>query len=534
MADKEGAPKRSEAVIISTTPDICRLADGTPFPFQIVAFLSEAEDVSDDVNLNGFPATTTGTRIPRVYGNEGGAGGGVTSGVNQGWCRPVDGASSMVRVNGKQLLRHGTEFEMNCAGPDGPGNTCGKLVYMKEAPLASISADGTIVGDTDPPPEDPDELGFWKQIGGFFKGAGDAAWELVGFGGSVLQYVGDVSPLGLAGDELFDAFGEEPPAWAPSIARGERTADGMVQIGRAIWNDPSLIWEGIKAPYVKAWAQGRYGEAIGRGTFDVVTLLAGAKGLEKLGKLGAVGRLGNLGSKLQKIGDFADLFKVLKRVDTVAPDELAPVMDELVELGRSKDTLGEVVDGARKADALDDLVELGKLTPDEIDYLVKGGKLTAEEAATAKRAAAAAAADGAKVAGAPTFSRADARRLMLDSEGRAFDKNVGHAKKHVPYDMDPKKLAESRPGKKDCATWRSVSQAERDLRDIMNANREKLDALKPGEIIRDNHNLTSPRQGFNSHYGADAEPIVFRDVSWAIGRLPNGELHLLHYSPKFE
>ncbi|AUX39514.1 uncharacterized protein SOCE26_009070 [Sorangium cellulosum] len=532
MADKEAAPKQIDAVIISTRPDVCRLADGTPWPFQIVALLNEAVDASEDVKLNGFAATTMGTRIPRVYGDEEGVGGGLISGVNGGWCRPVDAASSSVRVNGKPLLRHGTEFEMNCAGPDGPGNTRGKLVYLRGGPRASVAEDGSLVGDTDPPPTDPKKRGFWEQLGGFFKGIGQAAWETFEFGEAAVQYMADMSPLGLVGDRVFGAFGDEPPAWVPSLSRGKRTAGGMVQIGRAIWEDPSLIWEGIKEPYVKAWAEERYGEAIGRGTFDAVTVIVGAKGLDKVGKLGAFRRLGSLASRLKKAGDFAEVFKVLKRVDTVAPDELAPVMDELVEVGRSSDTLGEVVDGARKADALDDLVDLGKLTPEEIDDLVKTGKLTAEEAAVAKRAAAAAAADGATVSGARAFSRADARRLMLESEGRRFAGNVGHAKKHVPYDMDPKKLAEMRPTKEKSTTWRSVPQAERDLRDIMCTNKEKLDALKPGEVVDGSHRLASPRQGFHSKYGKDAKSVLFRDASWMIGRLPNGELHLLHFSPK--
>ncbi|NET61841.1 MAG: hypothetical protein F6K47_38710 [Symploca sp. SIO2E6] len=51
---------------------------------------------------------------------------------------------------------------------------------------------------------------------------------------------------------------------------------------QAIVDDPALIWEGIKQPYVEAWESGRPGEAIGRGTLEVVSSLVGTKGLDKL------------------------------------------------------------------------------------------------------------------------------------------------------------------------------------------------------------------------------------------------------------
>lgn len=525
MAENEGAPQRSEAVVVCLSPDIC-LSPDKPCPYQIVAFYSDAQNQSANVNLNTFAATTLASRIACVTGNEPGIGGGVCSGVNLGYCRPVEAAASTVRVNGQFMLRHGTEFEMNCPGPEGSGNTRGKTVYMTSAPLASVASGGEIQGDTDPPPQEPEKIGFWGQIGGFFVGAGKAGWELIQFGGSVIQYGMDTGLLAHASDAAFDLFGSSPPPWLPSAMRGRQTTQSIMQVGEAIWNDPWLIWEGIKAPYVEAWAQGRYGEAIGRGTFEVLSSIAGAKGADKLGKLGG------LASSLNKVDDIADVFTVLKRVDTIAPDEFAGVADELVNLGRVQDRLGDVVDAARKSGALEDLLDLGKLTPDEIDALVKAGKLTPEEAAIAKQAAARAAGDGATVHKSPPFSRADARRLILDSENRQFGNNVGHSKDHIPYDKDPKSLAEARPNKQNTTTWRSASQTERDLRDIMNANKDKLDALKPGEVASGIQTLGVPRQGFNSILGAPATPVNINQATWSIGRLPNGQLHLLHFSPK--
>ena len=66
----------------------------------------------------------------------------------------------------------------------------------------------------------------------------------------------------------------------------------------------------------------------------------------------------------------------------------------------------------------------------------------------------------------------------------------------------------------------------------MNANKDKIDALKPGEVVGGSHDLAVPRQGFNSAFGAPATPVNINQATWSIGRLPDGQLHLLHFSPK--
>jgi hypothetical protein len=62
----------------------------------------------------------------------------------------------------------------------------------------------------------------------------------------------------------------------------------------------SQIWEGLKQPYADAWHKGEYGEAFGRGAFDIASLLLGTKGADKaLKSLGIAGKtsrlLGGLG-----------------------------------------------------------------------------------------------------------------------------------------------------------------------------------------------------------------------------------------------
>lgn len=133
------------------------------------------------------------------------------------------------------------------------------------------------------------------------------------------------------------------------------------------------------------------------------------------------------------------------------------------------------------------------------------------------------------------FSRADARDVLVQSEGRQGPgSNVGHAGDHVPLNgEDPAILAESRP-KTQTTTYRSGSHAERDLRDIMNANKSQIDAL-PADgttTVGGEHTLPQQRMGFHSVQQQAAQPVVFDKVTWRITRLTDGSLHLVHFSPK--
>lgn len=436
MADKEAAPKYIEVIIISSSPDIC-LSPDKPCPYQIVAYFSDAQLFSTNVNLTICPATTMLTRITRVYGDEPGSGGGVTSHVNLGYCRPIAAASSTVRVNSQSLLRHDTEFEMNCAGPEGPGNTIGKAIYMASACMSSIAPDGAIQGDTDPPPGEEEDVPWYKKVGrglawganqakGAVVGVAKGGWEVVQFAGATAQYGTDFV-LGPATEGVFGLFGASPPAWLPSGSRYMQSTQTIGQVSQAIWNDPGLVWEGLKAPFVEAWAKGEYGEAIGRGAFDIF-------GLKGLGKISGISKM--LG-KLENAGHFEDVFKVLKRADTVLPDEFASQADELLNLGRTEGKLNELVDGARQAGALDDLLKLGKLTPEEIDALVKAGKLTPEEAVLAK---ASAATDGAIVV-------RKAKPPHYTPTGPLKNKRVGHTfEKHGSHNTHELQLQAKNSG----------------------------------------------------------------------------------------
>ena len=143
MPIKESAVTSSTWMVISIVPDVCK-SPAAPVPYPIVGFLSNALFQSPNVRFNGFPVFTSDARVTTVFGDEAGVGGGVKSQVNKGFCRPIT-HNPTLNVNGSHVLNHQMAiFEMNCAGPEGPGNTIGMLVYTGFMGAASVGPGGTI------------------------------------------------------------------------------------------------------------------------------------------------------------------------------------------------------------------------------------------------------------------------------------------------------------------------------------------------------------------------------------------------------
>ena len=180
------------------------------------------------------------------------------------------------------------------------------------------------------------------------------------FAVDVVRYSADHSPLAQAVDLVY----EDPPAWLPSYQRGQESTDQIIDVGAAILDDPSLIWQAISDPYVSAWAQCRYGEAIGRGVFEVGTALLPA---------GLAARLATL-SRVSRVSTLADMLTVLRRGETVAPDEYAGALARLVEEARANGDIKELLKAARRTDTLDELIAHGRLTSAEIAFLREAGR----------------------------------------------------------------------------------------------------------------------------------------------------------------
>ena len=85
--------------------------------------------------------------------DEAGTGGGVISQVLKGMCRPIFPAPT-VFINGHLHCHHqlSTMF-MNCAGPEGPGNTIGQVIFNGPMYYAEVGPGGTIPSETNPPPQ---------------------------------------------------------------------------------------------------------------------------------------------------------------------------------------------------------------------------------------------------------------------------------------------------------------------------------------------------------------------------------------------
>ncbi|MGV0911512.1 PAAR-like domain-containing protein [Martelella sp. FOR1707] len=117
--------------IVCLSPCVCLTPRGpkmVPVPYMIVSKLEWSTKTISNTGFGGDQAFTMESRTEKVTGNEPGTGGGVSSGVNVGWCRPQSNKSSFL-VEGHQVLQDNCVYEMNCAGPDGPSNTLGKLNY---------------------------------------------------------------------------------------------------------------------------------------------------------------------------------------------------------------------------------------------------------------------------------------------------------------------------------------------------------------------------------------------------------------------
>lgn len=121
------------AIIVCLAPDVCKTPVGNvvvPLPYMIISQLDWSEKTVSHTQLTGLKAFNMNARTNKVTGDEPGTLGGVKSGVNLGWCRPQSNKSS-VFVDGAELIQNDNIYEMNCAGPDGAGNTIGRLVYFE-------------------------------------------------------------------------------------------------------------------------------------------------------------------------------------------------------------------------------------------------------------------------------------------------------------------------------------------------------------------------------------------------------------------
>ncbi|MCG8317040.1 MAG: DNA/RNA non-specific endonuclease [Pseudomonadales bacterium] len=205
--------------------------------------------------------------------------------------------------------------------------------------------------------------------------------DIAEFAGGVAKFAYDSSPAGSLVDNIENLTGTDLPNWLPSNIRGNATAQGALDTIGTMVENPSLIWDGLTEPYAKMWAEGRYGGLAGQVVADFGDILLGSKGAGKAGgalaDLSRAGRLGN-------VDTLTDVLTAARRADTLAPDEFANIVDEMVSLKRADGSLDQVIDAARRSDTLGDTLAQGVFSRAELDDMVRNGTLGIDEVAAAR------------------------------------------------------------------------------------------------------------------------------------------------------
>lgn len=144
---ERGANRTSEAIVVSTCPDVCKTPMGNsvvPVPYPLFATFADAENTSPNVNLEGNSAFHDDSYLPSVQGNEAGKLGGVKSGVNKGIVNTEEKSSS-VRINGKWAIRNIDQVQMNSPAVNTKGNTIGSVIYCSTGPEGGAAENSTPV-----------------------------------------------------------------------------------------------------------------------------------------------------------------------------------------------------------------------------------------------------------------------------------------------------------------------------------------------------------------------------------------------------
>ena len=253
MASQEGTAKSAQFIVICTAPDVCK-SPGAPVPYQIVAFLSQSVFTSPNVRFKGVPAFDMASRVATVIGDEAGIGGGVVSGVFKGFCRPITPVPT-VRTNGFPTCRHDyTQFLMNCAGPDGPANTIGKVVYLGAMLSAPVGPGGSLPSGANSivAAESPGELGCLGSLDSI-PGMGGGLSDIVGLAQKAYNlaktdWSNPMAALGAIG-------GLAGMAGLGSVARTAALAQKAYGLAKTDWSNPGAAVGaalGIAGPVIGA------------------------------------------------------------------------------------------------------------------------------------------------------------------------------------------------------------------------------------------------------------------------------------------
>jgi hypothetical protein len=292
VAKSELTRKVSKAIVVVTTPDVCK-SPTVPTPFVSYSKFDLSIMTADTVRMTRCVSFTKESRLSMTMADQGGVGGGLKSQVFGGMCRPFKGWSSTVRAQGSEVCRHDVIMEVNCAGPDGPGNTFGKVIYIESITCASISEVGEITVD-EPKEKESDEADDENSSENENpkENAGTKADE-GGFGKEAGQRIkNEIDGIKQSGEDLYD-LATSPEARKKALDTAKETLDSAakdpvgfgIEAGTEVAND-------IKEPFETAGGQFSKGDvggaaaSVGYGILNIFNPFKKVKILEKVGKLG--------------------------------------------------------------------------------------------------------------------------------------------------------------------------------------------------------------------------------------------------------
>lgn len=225
MARYEGARKTGQAIVVCTTPDVCKTPMGNstpPVPYQITANFSDSTSVSPNVRFGGDPAFILDQSIiTRVTGDEPGTAGGVKSGTNVNIVEPVE-ASKNVKANKKRVVRHNDACRMN------NGNTMGRVVYQSGGGEGEISVRPETAEEAGKAVE---KKGLWSKMSGVVHGALDVAGFIPGLGAvpdlvnaGIYALEGNTVEAGISAVAAIPGFGDAVKGGALVVKGGKAVA----------------------------------------------------------------------------------------------------------------------------------------------------------------------------------------------------------------------------------------------------------------------------------------------------------------------
>ncbi len=130
-------------------------------------------------------------------------------------------------------------------------------------------------------------------------------------------------------------------------------------------------------------------------------------------------------------------------------------------------------------------------------------------------------------------SKESAEELINSSQGRSVLTGPRHPRYHFPppnaTDAQVKALTSARGNAKN-TMWRHWRHGQQDLRDVMNRKIDNLDALAPGQSLRDIVSLRKTRQGYESIEGG---PAILKEYDHVFVYFQKGADSKLHLQTMF-